>query len=132
MLTLAGKPAEAAVKLEEMREAKGAPEAMRARQREIFNRIEAIEEEKKAEARRIFQEWYADVQHVIRAAEHGLFVVMLNGIEESMFEFQTRTGTTSPNGLTGGLFHTGHIVGLTADERSPELQAGTRWYGGRR
>ena len=131
-LLLAGKHEAAQVKLAEAEEAANAPAAMTERQREISARIEAIEREKKTIARRIFESWYADVKHIIRAAEHGLFVTLLNGVEDSMIDFRTRTGTTSPNGLTGGLFHSGHVVGLTANDRSPEWQAASRWYGGRR
>jgi hypothetical protein len=130
-LLIAGKDEEAQAKFAEAEEAANAPAAMTERQREISARIEAIEREKKTIARRIFETWYADVQHIIRAAEHGLFVTLLNGIEDSMIDFQARTGTTSPNGLTGGLFHSGHVVGLTANDRSPEWQAASRWYGGR-
>ena len=119
------------MKLAEAEEARTAPGAMKARQAEIDSRLTAVGEEKKAIARRIFESWYAECQHVIRAAERGLFLTLLNGIEDSMNEFQTRTGTASPNGLTGGLFHKGHVAGLTASERSPEWRGGIRWYAGR-
>jgi hypothetical protein len=131
VLLLAGKGEESKAKLAEAEEAAAAPAAMIDRQREISARIEAIEDEKKTIARSVFDPWYADAQKVIRAAETGLFVTLLDGIEDSMSDFQTRTGTTSPTGLAGGLFHSGHVVGLTADERSPEWQAASRWYGGR-
>jgi len=130
-LLLAGKHEEATAKLTEAKDAANAPAAMTERQREISARIEAIEREKKTIARRIFETWYADAQHVIRTTEHGLFVTLLNGVEDSMIDFQTRTGTTSPNGLTGGLFHSGHVAGLTAPERSDEYRSAGRWYGGR-
>lgn len=123
-LMLAGKHEAAEAKLQEAEDAANAPSAMTDRQREISARCEAIEQEKKAIARRIFESWYPDVQRVIRAAEHGLLVTLLDGVEDSMNDFQARTGGTLIK-----LFHT---VGLTADERSPEWLAGNRWYGGGR
>jgi hypothetical protein len=104
---------------------------MQERQQEIAARIEAIAREKQAIARRIFAWWYPECQAIIRAAEHGLFITLLNTIEESFSDFQTRTNTNAPDGLVGGLFHKGHIAGLTADERSAEWAAGQRWYSGR-
>jgi hypothetical protein len=131
VLLLAGKHEEATAKLAEAEEAANAPAALIERQREISARIEAIGAEKQAAARRIFACWYPDAQRIIRAAETGLFVTLLDGIEDSMGDFQARTGTTSPNGLTGGLFHSGHLAGLTAPERSGEYRSAGRWYGGR-
>lgn len=133
VLTLAGKPAKAALKLEEMREAERAPEAMRQRQREIAIRCEAIEGEKKAIAKRIFESWYSALQSVIRAAEHGLFIELLNKALDEMYGYQDF------HGLQGTLARPYdflvkdfHIANLTAPERSPEWQAGQRWYRGRR
>ena len=130
-LTVSGKSEEAKAKLKEMREAERAPETMHARQREIVSRIETIEEEKKAEARRIFQEWYADVQHVIRAAEHGLFIVLLDQLESSFYSYQESTGTGTSDNRQRPLLHQGLIAGLTAPERSIEWRSGQRRYGGR-
>jgi len=125
-LLLAGKHDAAQRKLTEAEEAANAPEAMSERQREISTRCEAIDREKGAIARRIFDSWYCDAQHVIRAAEHGLFVTLLNGVEDSMTEYQVRTGSE------GTLVKLSHRTNLTADERSLEWQAGYRWYGGGR
>ena len=123
-LLLAGKHKEAAAKLTEAEVAANAPAAMTDRQREISARCEAIEQEKKAIARRIFESWYPDAQRVIRAAEHGLLVILLDGVEDSMNDYQARTGET--------LIKLAHRTNLTADERSPEWQAANRWYGGGR
>jgi hypothetical protein len=130
-LTVAGKSEEAKAKLEEMRQAESAPGAMRARQREIANRIEAIEAEKQTAARRIFASWHEDCQAIIRPIEHGLFVVLLDGLQKSFYDFQTRTNTAG-DGVLNTLFKLGHITDLTAGERSPEWASGNRWYGGRR
>lgn len=130
-LLLAGDREGAALKLAEQKEAEAAPATMKARQAEISARLEAIAEEKKALARRIFKGWYPQVQAVIRATERGLFATLLDGIEQSLFDFQNLTKTNSPNGLTGGLFHEGHIAGLTSDERSAEWRSGRKWYAGR-
>ena len=123
-LLLAGKREASEAKLAEAAEAANAPEAMKERQREISARCEAIEQEKKAIARRIFESWYPDAQRVIRAAEHGLLVILLDGVEDSMNDYQARTGET--------LIKLAHRTNLTADERSPEWQAANRWYGGGR
>ena len=123
-LLLAGKREASEAKLAEAAEAANAPEAMKERQREISARCEAIEQEKKAIARRIFESWYPDAQRVIRAAEHGLLVILLDGVEDSMNDYQARTGET--------LIKLFHRTNLTAPERSPEWTAGNRWYGGGR
>lgn len=130
-LTVAGNSEEAKTKLAEMLQAERAPEAMRARQREIFNRIEAIEVEKQNAARRIFETHFAEVQTAIRAAERGLFVALLDGLKQSFFDFEQRTGTYAKGVGQSGLFNRWHLSDLTAPERSEEWQAGTRWYGGR-
>jgi hypothetical protein len=131
-LLVAGKPAEAAAKVREMREAQRAPEDMKTRQREISARIEAIQEAKRAAAHRIFETWHGDCQAIIRAAEHGLFITLLEGLRDSFWEFQTITDTAAK--VVGGreLFTVGHLTSLTADENSPEWLAGNKFYRGRR
>ena len=125
-LLLAGEHKAAQVKLTEAEDAANAPAAMTDRQREISARIEAIEAEKQAAARKIFESWYPDDQRIIRAAEHGLFVTLLNGVEDAMTNYEARAG----KGET--LIKLFHRTNLTAPERSPEWQAGYRWYGGGR
>jgi nucleoid-associated protein YgaU len=128
-LLLAGKADKAEVKLQEAQQADSAPEAMKERQREITARIEAIEAEKQAAARRIFSTCYAEAQSVVRAAERGLFCTLLDGLKASFYQFQERTGT-------GGTFDhpysflvkDSHLQNLTAPERSEEWTAGSRWY----
>jgi len=53
-------------------------------------------------------------------------VTLLNGIEDSMIDYQARTGSG------GNLVKLSHRTNLTADERSAEWKAGSRWYGGGR
>jgi hypothetical protein len=132
-LMVAGQHEAAQVKIKEAEEAANAPGAMRARQGEIANRLEAIEAEKQTAARRIFGEWYEkDVQPVVRAAEHGLFITLLDGLRESFVEYEQRTGTggtlTQP---FSGLVQNRHIENLTAPDRSDSWVAGSRWYAGR-
>jgi hypothetical protein len=130
-LLLAGDREGAAVKLAEQKEAEHAAEAMRARQREISNRIGGISEEKKEQARRIFADWYPDCQKVIRPIEHALFVTVLDGLQKSFFDFQAMTDTAG-DGVLNTLFKQYHLAGLTADERSAEWLSGSKWYGRRR
>ena len=131
-LTVAGKSEEAKAKLEEMRQAESAPTAMRERQKEIAERIEAIEGEKRAIARRIFETWYSECQAVVRAGETGLFITLLNGLRESFVEYEQRTDTGGT--LThpfSGLVQNRHLENLTAPDRSDSWVAGSGWYGGR-
>jgi regulator of protease activity HflC (stomatin/prohibitin superfamily) len=131
VLLLAGKREEAQAKIAEQREAEAAPATMKARQQAISARLEAIGEEKKAIAKRVFSDWYLDCQKVIRPIERGLFVVILDGLQKSFFDFQTLTDTAG-DGVLNTLFKLGHIANLTAPERSAEWVAGQKWYGGRR
>lgn len=131
-LTLAEKPAEAALKLEEMREAERAPEAMRERQRAIRDRLSAIETEKRDAARRVFESWYAEAQSVVRAAERGLFCTLLDGLKASFYEYQERHGLVGTlDQPYSFLVKDHHLANLTADERSAEWNSGSRWYAGR-
>jgi seryl-tRNA synthetase len=130
-LLLAGKAAEAEVKQQEVEEAKHALEQMHTRQQEILSRIEGIEAEKRAVAKRVFDSWFGECQGVIRPIEHGLFCVILDGLRDSFFQFQTETDTAEKFVGDRGLFHVGHLADLTAPERSPEWVAGQRWYKGR-
>jgi hypothetical protein len=124
-LTVAGKSEEAKAKLEEMRQAESAPGAMRARQSEIADRVEEIEGEKRDMARRIFRPWFTELLPVVRAAEHGLFITLLDGLEESCRQYEVQTGAS----MIDVLGHT--FASLTADEHSREWGSGQRWYQGR-
>jgi len=131
VLLLAGKDEEAERKFAEAAAAADAPKALEERRRQISVRIEAIDGEKQAAARRIFRTWHEDCKTIIRPIEHGLFVVILDGVQQSFFDFQTLTNTGG-DGVLNTLFRLGDITDLTAGERSPEWVSGSRWYGGRR
>jgi DNA repair exonuclease SbcCD ATPase subunit len=124
-LLLAGKADEAEAKLQEARQAAAAPAAMEERRRAINNRITAIEEEKRRIASRVFDEWYAEVQKVVRVAERGFFS-LLDGLETSFYDFQERTGTQQ-----SGMLLANRINDLTADVNTREWKSGTKWYRGR-
>jgi hypothetical protein len=104
---------------------------MQERQREISGRIHEIEKQKRDAARRVFEEWYLEVQAVIRSVERGYFIVLLDGLEKSFRDFQERTDTGTSNNREGPLIRQHHVAGLTGPERGAEWRAGNRWYGGR-
>ncbi|HUZ47331.1 MAG TPA: hypothetical protein VMW54_11915 [Terriglobia bacterium] len=87
-LLLAGDREGAAAKLAEQEEAKHAPEGMLARQQEIAEHLAEIEEKKKAIARRVFQQWHGNLQQLIRATEHGLFIELLETSLNEFYRFQ--------------------------------------------
>jgi hypothetical protein len=132
VLLLDGKQEEAAAKIAESEEARTAPEAMKERQREISARIEAIAGEKKTIAKRIFADWYTKLQAIVRAAEHGLFIELLDKSRAEMYAYQERhnLGGTLKQPFSH-LVKDSHLVRLTADERTAEWNSGSRWYGGR-
>jgi hypothetical protein len=132
-LLLDGKQEEAAAKIAESEEARTAPEAMKERQRKIDFRLTAIEEDRKTIARRIFETWHGEVCAVIRAAEAGLFIELLDKAKDEMYAYQDRRelhGTLDRP--YSNLIKDAHLQNLTAHERSAEWRSGQNWYGGRR
>jgi chaperone required for assembly of F1-ATPase len=123
-LTLAGKHGEAEGKREEMEAAKNAPRLMHERRQAIAVRLAAIETEKQNAAGRAFSSFYREAQQIVRVAERGLFIVLLDGIEEAIRK-PGRHEFIRP--INPNLF-----ANLTADERSEEWASGNQWYGGRR
>jgi hypothetical protein len=134
-LLVEGKRYEVKDKLSELAAYKHKLVTKRERQKEISARLEAIGKEKRDIAKQVFEEWFAKVQPVVRAAEHGLFIVLLNGLEQSCYEYQERTDTgPSAYGVVPyvrPLLSPERLTSLTADERSEEWRSGVRWYGGR-
>jgi hypothetical protein len=126
-LLLAGKLEEAEAARREYEEARSAPGAMKERQRQITRRIEAIADEKKSIAKHVFETWFTDLQRVIRAAERGLFIELLDKAHDEMYAYQDRHGLQGSSLLIGSL-----STGLTADEHSVEWKSGQKWYSGRR
>ena len=129
--TLAGEAEKAEAKLTEQREAENAPAAMRQRQQEISNRIDAIEEEKRAAAIRVFNRVYREGQAIVRASEHGLFITLLNGLRAYFIEFENRTCPARSVREVNLMVRGSHIEGLTAEERSDLWVVGNRWYAAR-
>ena len=131
-LLLEGKHEEAETKMQEAQEAANAPATMTERQREISSRLEAIDAERKVAAKRIFEQWYSELQQVIRASEHGLFIELLDKSRDEMYSFQERHGLGGTlQQPFGFLIKDFHLSGLTAAERSEEWTSGNRWYKGR-
>ena len=131
-LTVEGKSTEAEAKLAEATEAANAPRTMAARQAEIAKRIAEIEGEKKAIGHRVFEGWYPEARGIIGAAETGLFLTLLDGLEQSIRNFAQRTSVGVHDSLFGGLNLSNLIAGLTAPERSAEWRAASgKWYQGR-
>lgn len=128
-LLVAGDREGAAEKLTEQKQAEDAPATMRTRQEQIANRLTGIEEEKRAAAKRVFSEWYAECQSVVRSAERGLFTVLLDGLWNACLEFESRV--CPPRSAQDQMVRSNHKINLTADARSEEWQAATRWYAGR-
>jgi hypothetical protein len=131
-LLVQGRTAEAHRKIAEAQEAANAPAQSEARQSAIRERLSAIEAEKRNVGRRIFGEWHRECQSVVRASEHALFLVLLDGLKQSFFDFEQSTGTSAQAVGDPGLFGVGHLDSLTAPENSVEWNSGNRWYGGRR
>ncbi len=131
-LLLAGKADEAEAKMKAAQEAANAPGTMKARQQAISARLEAIDAERKVVAKRVFEQWYGELQHIVRGSEHGLFIELLDKARNEMYAFQERHqlvgSLAEPYGF---LVKDHHLANLTAPERSAEWQSGQRWYKGR-
>jgi anthranilate/para-aminobenzoate synthase component I len=117
-LRLAGQHGEAEERLEEMRAAQQAPEAMRARQQELEQRAQAIEEEKRKIDERTLSTFFEEAKPLIRAGE-GLFF-LLDRVEAYLQ--QETPGYVSNNLLNA----------LTSDEGGAAWRSGQKWYRGRR
>ena len=120
---LAGDHGAAGVKLAEVREAEKIPFAMEQRQKEISDRYDAIPGEKVAFALQVYERLYHEMQAVVRAAETGFFVHLLDGLASAADDFQQRTGTAQ-----NPVLQHNRMSALTADGRSPEWQSAQRWY----
>lgn len=131
-LTLAGKHEEARAKIKEAEAAARAPEEMRTRQAAITSRLETVDGERRAIARKIFDGWYSELLPLIRSYETALFIHLLESASDEMYSFQSKHdlgGTLSDP--YGGLVKDSHLTGLTAGERTREWTLGHHWYGGR-
>lgn len=127
-LLLEGKIAESQLKRAESEQAKNAPAMMRQRQDEISARLTAIEGEKKAIARRTFDQQYEGAQSIVRAGERAL-IDTLKTLVEGFYAYEARTNTQLSQRETG-LVKAYHIENLTGDERGTWGRL-NHWYGGR-
>lgn len=128
-LVVAARPkAEVQAKVAELETLKRKPTLMRGQQRIITGKLESIQAEKQAATREVFEQWLTEVRPVVRAAERGLLVVLLGGIEKSLYAFQERVGMTKLDNRTRPLVNQGTITSLTSDGRSDEYAAGRHWY----
>jgi len=113
-------------------EFKRKPAVMRQRLGIVHDRVQSINQEKCDIAKQVFEDWYTKVRPVIRSAERGLLITLLQGLEQSFYQYQASTGMNTSDNRHRPLVHQGHITGLTADGRSPEWEAGAHYYGVRR
>lgn len=121
-LLLSGDAEGAAAKLREAETAREAPKAMRTRMEAINERYLDIDVEKRAVARDVYKRWFAKLPTVIRAAEHGLFIDLLDGIRADAYDFQDRHRSATVDTF-GTMF-----TSLTAPERSDEWRVSQKWY----
>jgi hypothetical protein len=115
-------------KLEDMQYGKDNTVELDARMAEIHDRLQSIQVERRAVAKQVFENWFAKVQPVVRAAEHGLFITLLDGLKQGFEQYQQDTNTGISNNRERPLRLQGYVADLTADVRSPEWAAGVRWY----
>ena len=95
-----------------------------------ITRLEAIASEKRDIARDIFNRWHSEVVcPVIRTAERGLFITLLEGLSNHFDQFQDSTNTGMADNRQRPLLTQNHIADLTAGERSAEWIAAQKWYG---
>jgi hypothetical protein len=127
-LLLSGKPDAARDKLAELEVFKSRFVVMRGQLGVIHDRFQSINQEKRDIAKQVFEDWLKVVRPVVRASEHGLLITLLNGLEESFYQFQASTGTGTSDNRQRPLLNQGHFSSLTADGRSAEWAAGHHWY----
>jgi hypothetical protein len=129
-LLLAGKPEEAAAKYALQRQAESVPGKLEDRRRTIAARIYQISDQKEAQARRVFNEWYPS----LRAALVGEQLAMVDALDKGRDEiahFAVAHGLAQ----VGGVLKTGWEGDLTARDRGSERPLFERlriWFGGRR
>jgi len=124
-----GKGQDAKDKLAELAALRSKPGVLRQRMSEIQDRFQSIDHERHDIARETFNKWHGElVCPIIRTAERGLFLTLLEGISDSMYQFQASTATNRSDNKQRPLLNQGHFSSLTADGRSAEWAAGHRWY----
>ena len=118
-LLLAGKAAEAQAKLAELAEVEAAPAEIEQRRREIAERCEQIEAEKRMALRGAAEDFRESVIALIRGAENALASI-LDGTRDSLNNLETQLGMALYN-----------PADLTAHDRTNEWITLNRLYSGR-
>ena len=131
-LLLEGKGEEAQAKREEQQRVERAPTEMEQRRRAIVAaRIEEIDSEKTAIARRVFERWFPELRGVL-VEEQRTLCAALDNAWASIQTFALETGTQEGR---RPLVSTNLRTDLTARETGPEKPTFLRlldWFGGRR
>src|ERR1035441_313097 len=98
VLLVSGKRYAVRDKLAELEVVKSELVAMKERLGVIQDRFLSIDQEKCDIAKQVFETWYTKVRPVIRSAERGLLITLLQGLEQSFYQYQASTGMgTSDN-----------------------------------
>ena len=129
-LLLAGKHEAAQAKRDEQQQAEAAPAEMEQRRATIAGRIEAIDSEKRAIARRVFEGWFPSFRAPLVAEQRELCLALDNAWE-GIQRFAQETGTIEQSRS----LITANLRGdLTAREHGEEKTIFMRlleWFGGR-
>jgi hypothetical protein len=132
VLSVSGAPnaqRDIAAKRAELKELQHRPPVMKQRMSEIQDCFQEINRQKRNVAKPVYEQWLKLVQPIVLAAEHGLFITLLGGLEKDLSLYQERTGTGRTGDHQGPSLHEGYLREITANERSLEWQAGRHWYG---
>jgi hypothetical protein len=129
VLLLAGQHEEAQAKRDEQQHAERAPEQLVQRQREIATRLEAIDTEKKAIARRVFQAWLPGLREALVEEQR----IMCEALDNAWGGIQTFASETGTIGLPYSLITANLRSDMTAREHGPEratFERSQEWFGG--
>jgi hypothetical protein len=118
-LLVAGRVEESHRKIAEAQQAEAEPARTKARQKEINERLEAIEAEKKEALRSAAVDFRESSIQLIRASESGLALI-LDGVRDNLNTLEMQVGAS--------LYQPAQ---LTADEKSPAWVTLNRLYAGR-
>jgi hypothetical protein len=113
-LVLSGKSEQAAAVLAKAQKEQDALTAMRAQIHDLEDQGGAIQEKRKFVSADTLEDFVSEAKQLIRTAESGLFLQLLNGVWEYLH--------------AQGFLFTG-TFSLTAPEGSEDWKAGNSWYG---
>jgi hypothetical protein len=131
VLSVSGAPdaqRDIAAKRAELKELQHRLPVMKQRMSEIQDCFQEINRQKRNVAKPVYEQWLKAVQPIVLAAEHGLFITLLGGLEKDLSLYQERTGTGRTGDHQGPSLHEGYLRGITAGARSPEYEAARHWY----